>query len=140
MLRKTFATWNRAVAARNYFAPGLAWRFHIFSNPISRFLLTPCFSWVWKRREKKNRFNGLSRTVETVETVPTSAGRSPTQLKQGVNERDFELRSGGYEIYRLAGKMHPSCIPFRLISVDFLLHSSNNRLDSLAKQRKVCHS
>ena len=76
-------------------------KFHPFFNPIRRFSLTPCFSWVWKHCEKKNRFNGLSHPVETVETVPTSASWIPTQLKQGVNERDFELRSKGYEISAL---------------------------------------
>ena len=51
------------------------------------FSLTRSFSWVWKRVEAQNRFNGLLHTVETVETVATAYGPSFTQLKQGVNER-----------------------------------------------------
>ena len=76
-------------------------KFHPFFNPIRRFSLTPCFSWVWKRREKGNRFNGLSHTVETVETVPTSANSNLTQLKQGVNEKIFGARSRVYKTFRL---------------------------------------
>ena len=49
--------------------------------------LTPCFSWVWQRREATNRFNGLLPTIETVETVTTRSGPACTQLKQGVNEK-----------------------------------------------------
>ena len=49
--------------------------------------LTPCFSWVRRRHEHENRFNGLLNTVETVETVPRYSGSRNTQLKQGVNER-----------------------------------------------------
>lgn len=49
--------------------------------------LTPCFSWVWLRKEAKNRFNGLLHTVETVETVTIVSGLICTQLKQGVNEK-----------------------------------------------------
>ena len=39
-----------------------------FSDPFS---LTPCFSWVWRRHSVRNRFNGLSHTAETLETLPT---------------------------------------------------------------------
>jgi hypothetical protein len=40
-----------------------------------------CFSWVWKRRQMKNRFNGLPHSVETVETVPSCSDPLLTQLK-----------------------------------------------------------
>src|SRR6266536_658224 len=53
--------------------------------------LTPCFSWVWERQDVKNRFNGFPHTIETVETVPNGSDSLTTQLKQGVNERDFTL-------------------------------------------------
>ena len=54
-----------------------------------RISLTPCFSWVWKRRQIKNRFNGLPPTVKTVEnkgiivktaniTMVRAAGIEPT--------------------------------------------------------------
>ncbi len=66
------------------------------------FSLTPCFSWVWKCAQVKNRFNGLPHCVETVETVTNGSSPIFTQLKQGVNERGFELRSWCYEICRLS--------------------------------------
>jgi hypothetical protein len=37
--------------------------------------LTPSFCWVWMRCGRKNRFNGLPRATETVETVPASPDR-----------------------------------------------------------------
>lgn len=54
---------------------------------MQRLTLTPCFGWVWLRKEAKNRFNGLLHTVETVETVTIGSGLICTQLKQGVNEK-----------------------------------------------------
>src|SRR5205814_6055995 len=64
--------------------------------------LTPCFSWVWTRRQWKNRFNGLSHSVEAVERVVTCLDRLFTQLKQGVNERGLSLRCRPYETCGLA--------------------------------------
>src|SRR4051794_32495316 len=55
-----------------------------YLSPLS---LPPCFSWVEERPKRENRFNGLSRAAETVETVPAFADSTITQLKQGVNER-----------------------------------------------------
>ena len=50
--------------------------------------LTPCLSWVWKRHQRKNGFNGLPYpAAETVETVLRRTKPLFTQLKQGVNER-----------------------------------------------------
>jgi DNA uptake protein ComE-like DNA-binding protein len=80
---------------------GLARIFHRLVTRIIRLSLTPCFSWVWKCREPENRFNGLVRSAETVETVPTSSGFIHTQLKQGVNEKFFESQSRAYEAYGL---------------------------------------
>src|SRR6266436_4488335 len=57
-------------------------------RPLS---LTPSFSWVWERHQRKNRFNGLPHTVETVETVPTCPDLIFTQLKLGVNERRAKI-------------------------------------------------
>jgi hypothetical protein len=39
------------------------------------------------KRDLRNRFNGFSRAVETVETVSVSSQASHTPLNQGVNER-----------------------------------------------------
>src|SRR5882757_3259345 len=60
------------------------------ATPLS---LTPCFSWVWKRHQRKNRFNGLPQAVETVETVLRLTKPLFTQLKQGVNERGPNRRA-----------------------------------------------
>ena len=57
------------------------------SSHAGIFSLTPCFSWVWKRDQVKNRFNGLPHSVETVETAATDSSPIFTQLKQGVNEK-----------------------------------------------------
>jgi hypothetical protein len=69
-------------------------------------LLTPCFSWVWKGDGKENRFNGLARAFETVETVPITSSFIPTQLKQGVNEKFIEFRWRAYEITGLTKLPH----------------------------------
>jgi hypothetical protein len=45
------------------------------------------FSWVWKRHQEKNRFNGLPHTLETVETVPGHPELILTPLKRVVNEK-----------------------------------------------------
>ena len=76
-------------------------KFHPFFNPTWPFSLAPCFSRVWKRHEKENRFNGLSHAVKTVETVPTSANCTTTQLKQGANETAFNVRSSVRETFEL---------------------------------------
>ena len=55
------------------------------------FSLTPCFSWVWKCEQVKNRFNGLPHCVET---VATGSSQTSTQLKPGVNEKGFEHGRG----------------------------------------------
>jgi hypothetical protein len=69
----------------------LSWEANGLTN--SPFSLTPCFSWVRKRHENENRFNGLSHTAETVETVLTSTNPAATQLKQGVNESVLGVQS-----------------------------------------------
>src|SRR5882724_7070206 len=43
--------------------------FYTLPTLAALFSLTPCFSWVGECLKRKNRFNGLPRTVETVETV-----------------------------------------------------------------------
>jgi hypothetical protein len=66
---------------------GLLGQFHARFARADVFSLTPCFSWVWKPDGAVNRFNGLPRVLETVETVTTGADPIFTQLKLGVNER-----------------------------------------------------
>ena len=70
----------------------------MFSNMISGPSLTPCFSWVFGSHDAQNRFNGLLRRVETVETVSTFTRSHITQLKQGVNETAFERPRRRHEI------------------------------------------
>jgi hypothetical protein len=74
--------------------------FHMLSAQAGVFSLTPSFSWVWKRVETKNRFNGLPHAVETVETVTTLSVPIFTQLKLGVNESACIRRSRVCEISR----------------------------------------
>jgi hypothetical protein len=81
---------------------GRARIFHILAMRTTSFSLTPCFSWVEKRLDLENRFNGLPHPAETVETVPVFTEPRSTQLKQGVNERDLSASSFDYEISGLA--------------------------------------
>src|SRR2546423_12308784 len=76
----------------------LARIFHKLRALATPFSLTPCFSWVWKCHQRKNRFNGLPHTVETVETVPRHPKPLFTQLKQGVNESMLSRRASLCEI------------------------------------------
>src|SRR5258706_8736027 len=66
--------------------------FHTLPGLAASMSLTPCFSWVWKRHQRENRFNGLPHPVETVETVLRRTKPLFTQLKQGVNERGLNRR------------------------------------------------
>ena len=74
--------------------------------------LTPCFSWVFGSHDDQNRFNGLLRRVETVETVPTFTRSHITQLKQGVNETFLKRRRHACEISELGGgaSINPPCL------------------------------
>ena len=71
--------------------------FHTFSSLTSRFSLTPCFSWVGIQRTEV----GTVSTVSTVCDKPLKrfffSRRFHTQLKQGVNEGDFDPQSRDYE-------------------------------------------
>src|SRR6202030_3789918 len=80
---------------------GTFYTFPILAGHIS---LTPGFSWVWRRNQRRNRFNGLPQhSVETVETVPTCAGLIFTQLKLGVNEKATKSCSRSCEIWGPGG-------------------------------------
>ena len=87
----------------------LARIFHTPSTLAMRISLTPCFSWVWKRRQMKNRCNGLPPTVETVATVPSCSDPLLTQLKQGVNEKGCKLRPCACEICGLTEQVLDIC-------------------------------
>jgi len=76
--------------------------FHTLPALAASMSLTPCFSWVWKRHQRKNSFNGLSHPVETVKTVLRRTKPLFTQLKQGLNERGLIRRASSYEICRLS--------------------------------------
>lgn len=69
--------------------------FRTRSAQVAVFSLTPCFSWVLRRNKAANRFNGLPRAAETVETVAAALDPLFTQLKQGVNERVCIRRLNG---------------------------------------------
>src|SRR2546426_598203 len=74
----------------------------MFSAIARRISLTPCFSWMSRCGRLRNRFNGLPRWVETVETVPICRIARRTQLKLGVNESIICARSSCFGISALA--------------------------------------
>jgi len=78
----------------------------IFHNAIVRaraaLINTPLQRGVRCQPDHRNRFNGFSRHVQTVETVWDGSRISNTPLKRGVNETERRRRLRCYETFGLA--------------------------------------
>src|ERR1041384_2158865 len=84
---------NRSRALSAWIRIPMRFRLRLF------FSLTPRFSGVFRCCHDQNRFNGLSHTAKTVETVPARSSPARTPLKQGVNERNGARLLGPREIF-----------------------------------------